>query len=99
MNAVTIAIVGQKVRLPTDCQCGVDVAVIGPSDGKYAATLTCSCGRGRGFLTEFVASWMEALAAKFGAPAAITLRHAPIPPIPAERPPENAGTSREKSND
>jgi hypothetical protein len=88
------ALVGQKVRMPTDCKCGANTAVIGAGNGKYPATLTCSCGRGRGFLTECTASWIEAVAAKFGAPAAIVLRQ-PIPPIQAGQPPENAGTTLE----
>jgi hypothetical protein len=85
-------LVGQKVRLPTDCKCGANSAVIGASDDKYYATLTCSCSRSRGSLTEFTGQWIEAIAAKFGAPATITLRHAPIPPLEAEQPPGNAGT-------
>ena len=88
-------LLGQKVRLPHDCNCGADTAVIGASDGKFYASLTCSCGRSRGSLTEFTASWIEAVAAKFGAPAMITLRHAPIPPVEAEKPPENARTTQE----
>ena len=80
------ALIGQQVRLPTDCRCGADTAVIGASDGKYAATLTCSCGRGRGYLTEFVGKWIEAIAAKFGAPVTIALRHAPIPPVEVGQP-------------
>jgi hypothetical protein len=79
--------------MTTDCKCGADAAVIGASDGKYYATLTCSCGRGRGSLTQFTGEWIEAVAAKFGAPAAIVLRQ-PIPPIQAEQPPENAGRKR-----
>jgi hypothetical protein len=59
------------------------------------ASLTCSCGRSRGSLTEFTGKWIEAIAAKFGAPAMITLRHTPIPPVEPEQPPDNAGTSTE----
>jgi hypothetical protein len=87
-------LVGQKVRMTTDCKCGADTAVIGASDGKYYATLTCSCGRGRGSLTQFTGEWIEAVATKFGALATITLRHAPIPPIQAEQPPANAGRKK-----
>jgi hypothetical protein len=89
-------LVGQKVRLPHDCKCGADTAVIGASDGKFYASLTCSCGRSRGSFTEFTGEWIEAIAAKFGAPATITLRHAPIPPVEAEQPPENSGTTQGK---
>jgi hypothetical protein len=86
-------LVGQKVRMRTNCNCGADTAVIGASEGKYYATLTCSCGRSRGYLTEFTGQWIEAIAAKFGAPAAIVLRQ-PIPPIQVEQPPENTGRKR-----
>jgi hypothetical protein len=68
------ALVGQKVKLPNDCKCGADTAAMGASDGKYYATLTCSCGRGRGSLTEFTGKWIEAIAAKFGAPEIITIQ-------------------------
>jgi hypothetical protein len=80
------AIVGQKVRLPNNCKCGCELATVGPGNGKFYATLTCSCGRNRGSLTEFTGKWIETVAAKFGAPATIVLRRAPIPPVEAEQP-------------
>jgi hypothetical protein len=89
-------LVGKKVRLPRDCNCGADTAVIGASDGKHYATLTCSCGRGRGSLTEFTGKFIEAVAAKFGAPATITLRRAQIPSVKAEQRPGNTGTTEGK---
>jgi hypothetical protein len=39
------SIVGREVRLPNNCKCGSDFAVVGASDGKFYATLTCSCVR------------------------------------------------------
>jgi hypothetical protein len=87
------ALIGQKVKLPTDCKCGADTAVIGTSDGKYCCTITCGCGCNRGALTEFTASWIETVAAKFGAPETIVLRRSPIPPVEAEQSPGNSGTS------
>jgi hypothetical protein len=69
------AIFGLKVRPPNKCKnCDSEFAVIGPGDGKYYATLTCSCGRGRGFLTEFTGHWLETLVATFGGAPTITLR-------------------------
>jgi hypothetical protein len=89
------AIVGQKVRLPSNCRCGADTVVIGPSDGKHAATFACpQCGSSRGAISSFTLQWIEAVGAKFGAPAAIMLRRAPIPPVEAEQPPENSGTTQ-----
>ena len=86
------ALIGHKVKLPTDCKCGADTVVIGPGDGKYYATLTCGCGRNRGSITEFTGKWIEAVAAKFGAPETITLRRT-IPPVEVEQQPDNAGTT------
>jgi hypothetical protein len=68
-------IIGLEVRPPTACKCGSDTAVIGPSDGRFAATLACSqCGTSRGAISSFTLHWVETLATKFGAPATITLR-------------------------
>jgi hypothetical protein len=90
---------GLAVRLPTDCACGANTAVIGAdAGGRFAAALTCSCGKHRGYLTEFTASFVEAVAKRFGAPETITLRRT-IPPVEVEQPAGNAGTSsEEKSN-
>jgi hypothetical protein len=69
------ALIGQKVRLPDSCKCGSDLATIGAGDGKHAATLACpQCGSARGAISEFTLHFVESIAAKFGAPAAITIR-------------------------
>jgi len=68
-------LLGQQVRLPNNCRCGSDVAVIGAGGGKYPASLRCqSCGEPRGSLTQFTHDWIAAIAAKFGAPQTITIR-------------------------
>ena len=69
-----------------------------PGEQAMFATLTCGCGRNRGSITEFTGKWIEAVAAKFGAPETITLRRT-IPPVEVEQQPDNAGTtSRTKAN-
>ena len=87
-------LVGQKVWLPADCLCGANIAVLGSSNGKYYATLTCGCGRNRGSITEFTGKWIEAVTAKFGAPETMTLRRTIIP-VEVEQSPDNAGISQE----
>jgi hypothetical protein len=51
-----------------------DNAIIARSDGKYYATLTCSCGRARGSLTESTGNWIEAIVDRFGESVTIVLR-------------------------
>jgi hypothetical protein len=70
-----MTLLGRQVRLPGQCRCGSDLAVISGGDGKYPALLQCqSCGGPRGQLTEFTYHWIATLAAKFGAPQVITMR-------------------------
>jgi hypothetical protein len=73
------ALVGQKVKLPTDCKCGAGIAVIGPGNGKHPATLACAqCGSARGVISEFTLHFIESVAAKFAAPTTITIRASAI---------------------
>jgi hypothetical protein len=74
IGCVVSTIVGLSVRPPTNCRCGNDTAVIARSDGKYYATLTCSCGRARGSLTESTGNWIEAIVDRFGESVTIVLR-------------------------
>jgi hypothetical protein len=69
------ALLGLQVKLPTDCKCGGDTAVIGPANAKYPATLQCSqCECHRGSLSAFTLDFIQAVAAKFGTPTEITIR-------------------------
>ena len=70
---------GLQVRLPTDCKCGSDLAAIGPSNGKHPATLKCGdCECHRGAISKFTLSFIEAVAARYGAPTAIMIRASAI---------------------
>lgn len=72
-------LVGLQVKLPTDCRCGADTAVIGPGNGKHPATLKCrDCECHRGAISKFTLSFIEAIAARYGAPTAITIRASAI---------------------
>ena len=56
-------LIGLQVRLPTDCACGTDTAVIGPANDKYPATLKCrDCEGHRGAISAFTLSFIEAVA-------------------------------------
>jgi hypothetical protein len=46
-EAAITTLVGQKVRMPTDCKCGADTAVIGATDGKYYVIRAVLIGSGR----------------------------------------------------
>jgi hypothetical protein len=73
------ALLGLQVKLPTDCKCGSEIAVIGPGNGKHAATLKCSqCGSGRGAISQFTAHFIESVAARYGAPTTIVIRASAI---------------------
>jgi hypothetical protein len=92
-------LIGQKVRLPNNCACGAGTAVIGAGDGKHAATLACpQCNTSRGAISSFTLQWIEAVGAKFGAPATITLRRPPIPPVEAETVPSIDGANSNAMN-
>ena len=69
------ALIGQKVRLPDNCTCGADTAVIGPGNGKYPATLKCrDCETARGAISEFTLHFIQSIAARYGAPTEIVIR-------------------------
>ena len=73
------ALLGLRVKLPTDCNCGDDTAIIGHGNGKHPATLKCrDCGSGRGAISEFTAHFIESVAARYGAPTAIIIRASAI---------------------
>ena len=73
------ALLGLQVRLPDNCRCGSDLATVGDSDGKFAATLACpQCGSSRGAISEFTLSFIQSLAARYGAPGAIAMRSSAI---------------------
>jgi hypothetical protein len=73
------ALLGLQVKLPTDCKCGDDTAIIGHGNGKHPATLKCrDRGSGRGAISEFTLSFIEAVAARYGAPTAIMIRASAI---------------------
>ena len=73
------SLIGLKVRLPSDCACGSELAVIGPGNGRHPATLACpECGSRRGAISEFTLHFIESVAAKFAAPTAITIRASAI---------------------
>jgi hypothetical protein len=77
------ALLGLQVKLPTDCKCGNELAVIGPGNGKHPATLQCSqCECHRGCISEFTLSFIEAVAARYGAPTAIMIRASAIVAVP-----------------
>jgi hypothetical protein len=64
------SLTGLRVELPDACRCASNVAVVCGDK-----TLLCrSCGRRRGRLTQFTASWIAHIAAKWGAPEIITIR-------------------------
>jgi hypothetical protein len=66
---------GLPVKLPEQCRCGSEVALIGAGTEIHRASLRCrSCGRHRGWLSKITANWIETVAVKFGAPEIITLR-------------------------
>lgn len=73
------ALLGLQVKLPTNCKCGSDLATIGPGNGKHPATLKCRDGEcHRGAISQFTLSFIEAIAARFGAPTAIMIRASAI---------------------
>ena len=73
------ALLGLQVRLPDNCRCGSDLATVGDSDGKFAATLACpQCGSSRAAISEFTLSFIQSLAARYGAPGAIAMRSSAI---------------------
>ena len=73
------ALLGLQVRLPDNCKCGSNLATIGNGDDKFAATLACpQCGSSRGAISEFTLSFIQCLAARYGAPGAITIRSSAI---------------------
>ena len=74
---------GLQVKLPTDCKCGGDLATIGPGNGKHPATLKCrDCDCHHGALSAFTLSFIEAVAARYGAPTAIMIRASAIVAAP-----------------
>ena len=78
-GAIMSALLGLQVRLPDNCRCGSDLATVGDSDGKFAATLACpQCGSSRGAISEFTLSFIQSLAARYGAPGAIAMRSSAI---------------------
>jgi hypothetical protein len=65
--------------LPDRCLCTSATAVVSTGDGAYCAELKClSCGRHRGWLSEPTVRWIESVAAKFGAPEAISIHSSAI---------------------
>jgi hypothetical protein len=73
------ALIGLQVRLPTDCKCSSDLAVIGPGNGKHPATLKCrECECHRGAISQFTLHFIESVAARYGAPTTITIRASAI---------------------
>ena len=71
----TDPLIGLKVKLPSRCRCGTDAAVIGPGTVTHRAAVRCAnCDKHRAWLSKDTASWLKAVANKFGAPPLITLR-------------------------
>jgi hypothetical protein len=46
------SVVGLTVRLSKPCRCGRMTATVGSSKAMHAASLTCECGRHRGWLSQ-----------------------------------------------
>jgi hypothetical protein len=77
------ALIGLQVKLSTDCRCGSEIAIIAGANDKYPATLKCrDCECHRGAISKFTLSFIEAVAARYGAPTAIMIRASAIVAVP-----------------
>jgi hypothetical protein len=93
-GAAANTLLGLQVNLPDRCRCTSRAAVISSGDDTHYAQLEClSCGRPRGWLSEHTARWIEAVAAKFGAPEIITLRRNSVAAATEQSPAEPAMTT------
>jgi len=64
-------LVGLKVNLPRQCQCGHDVVHVGPGRGPHRASLQCAlCGRHCGWLSHKAAKFLADVIDRFGKPIA-----------------------------